>query len=144
MLTGDKGETARQIGVSCGLISQDSCHESGAIQLVHIKDDFINNSNQIEHLLKHQLKKYELMISGLALSVLLSHRHLTHKLFEVLSTAESVLVYRASPKQKAEVVSFIRKHARNKITVAIGDGANDVNMIQTAHLGVGIKGKEGN
>ncbi len=39
---------------------------------------------------------------------------------------------------------FIRKNNVNKITVAIGDGANDVNMIQTAHIGVGLMGKEGN
>lgn len=29
------------------------------------------------------------------------------------------------------------------ITLAIGDGANDVSMIQTAHVGVGISGNEG-
>lgn len=49
---------------------------------------------------------------------------------------------RVTPKQKAEVVRLI-KTSLNKITVAIGDGANDVNMIQEAHIGIGIYGKEG-
>lgn len=47
-----------------------------------------------------------------------------------------------TPKQKADVVRLIKTHL-NKITVAIGDGANDVNMIQEAHIGIGIYGKEG-
>lgn len=58
-----------------------------------------------------------------------------------------VLACRVSPKQKAEVVSLIRSHfEKEKIqitTLAIGDGANDVNMITAAHIGVGISGLEG-
>jgi P-type E1-E2 ATPase len=61
-----------------------------------------------------------------------------------LSQASAVIIFRAKPKDKADVVNFIRKRNRRKITLAIGDGANDVNMIQSAHIGVGIKGKEGN
>lgn len=47
-----------------------------------------------------------------------------------------------NPKQKAEVVRLIKNNLK-KITLAIGDGANDVNMIQEAHIGIGIYGKEG-
>ena len=47
-----------------------------------------------------------------------------------------------SPKQKAEVVELV-KRSTDEITLAIGDGANDVGMIQTAHVGVGIIGREG-
>jgi len=47
------------------------------------------------------------------------------------------------PKDKADVVRFIKRKNPNKITLAIGDGGNDVNMIQTAHVGVGVYGKEG-
>lgn len=54
-----------------------------------------------------------------------------------------MIVYRSSPAQKAETVKFIRKNT-DATTMAIGDGANDVNMIQSAHIGVGIMGKEGN
>ena len=51
---------------------------------------------------------------------------------------------RVSPKQKAEIVNIIRekKESENVTTLAIGDGANDVNMINAAHIGVGISGLE--
>ena len=56
-----------------------------------------------------------------------------------------VLACRVSPKQKAEVVLEVRKRSdENKTTtLAIGDGANDVNMITSAHIGIGISGLEG-
>jgi phospholipid-transporting ATPase len=41
------------------------------------------------------------------------------------------------------VVSLVRKEKPTVVTLAIGDGANDVNMITAAHVGVGIKGLEG-
>ena len=56
---------------------------------------------------------------------------------------EVVLACRVSPKQKADIVNMIRKRFPLKTTLAIGDGANDVNMILQAHVGVGILGKEG-
>ncbi|KAH9709266.1 phospholipid-transporting ATPase 3 [Citrus sinensis] len=54
----------------------------------------------------------------------------------------SVVCCRVSPLQKAQVTSLVKKGAR-KITLSIGDGANDVSMIQAAHIGVGISGQEG-
>ena len=59
-----------------------------------------------------------------------------------------VIACRVSPKQKAEVVNMVRDHEDKKqkdkvTTLAIGDGANDVNMITAAHIGVGISGLEG-
>lgn len=54
-----------------------------------------------------------------------------------------VLACRVSPKQKADIVNMIRKRFPQKVTMAIGDGANDVNMILQAHVGIGIFGKEG-
>ena len=48
-----------------------------------------------------------------------------------------------SPKQKADIVQVVRNKFPDKITLSIGDGANDVNMITTAHVGVGIAGLEG-
>lgn len=50
--------------------------------------------------------------------------------------------YRVSPLQKSEIVDVVKKRVK-AITLAIGDGANDVGMIQTAHVGVGISGNEG-
>jgi len=54
-----------------------------------------------------------------------------------------VLACRVSPKQKADIVNMIKEKHPNKVTLAIGDGANDVAMILQAHVGVGILGKEG-
>lgn len=53
-----------------------------------------------------------------------------------------VFFLRVSPLQKSEVVEMVKKQVK-VITLAIGDGANDVSMIQTAHVGVGISGNEG-
>ncbi len=55
-----------------------------------------------------------------------------------------VIACRVSPKQKAAIVKMIRKSLPDVTTLGIGDGANDVNMILAAHVGVGIKGLEGN
>lgn len=48
---------------------------------------------------------------------------------------------RVSPLQKAQVTALVKSHG--DVTLAIGDGANDVGMIQKAHIGVGISGQEG-
>ena len=61
----------------------------------------------------------------------------------VASKVQAVICCRVSPKQKQEVVSLVRSERPNVSTLAIGDGANDVNMITAAHVGVGIKGLEG-
>jgi len=54
-----------------------------------------------------------------------------------------VIACRVSPQQKADIVNMIKKRVKGKTTLSIGDGANDVNMILQAHVGVGILGKEG-
>lgn len=48
-----------------------------------------------------------------------------------------------SPLQKSQLVQLVKKNVQGAITLAIGDGANDVSMIQSAHVGVGISGQEG-
>lgn len=64
--------------------------------------------------------------------------------FLQLSTKSNVLIAcRMSPKQKADIVRMIQEHSPDATTLSIGDGANDVNMINAAHLGVGISGLEG-
>lgn len=62
---------------------------------------------------------------------------------EAVKLAQVVLACRVSPKQKADLVFLIRKLHPVAKTLAIGDGANDVNMITAAHVGVGISGLEG-
>ena len=72
-----------------------------------------------------------------------SNPELLNEIMPLLMGAESVIMYRSSPAQKAELVKLIKKKTGKK-TLAIGDGANDVNMIISAHVGVGILSKEGN
>jgi len=55
---------------------------------------------------------------------------------------DAVVICRCSPKQKAKVVRLVKSNT-SSITLAIGDGANDVNMIQESHIGIGIYGNEG-
>ena len=67
-----------------------------------------------------------------------------HRLFlELASRCTAVVVCRASPRQKALVVRSVRRHRPGATTLAVGDGANDIGMIQSAHIGVGVFGKEG-
>lgn len=54
-----------------------------------------------------------------------------------------VVACRVSPKQKGDIVKMIRQRFPTKMTLAVGDGANDVGMIREAHVGVGIAGREG-
>ncbi|KAJ3130575.1 hypothetical protein HK100_007966 [Physocladia obscura] len=62
---------------------------------------------------------------------------------ELACLCKAVVCCRVSPLQKALVVSLVKQNVEGAITLAIGDGANDVGMIQAAHLGVGISGVEG-
>lgn len=64
-------------------------------------------------------------------------------LLELATMCKAVVCCRVSPLQKALVVKLVKKNVSGSITLAIGDGANDVSMIQAAHVGVGISGMEG-
>lgn len=85
-----------------------------------------------------------LVIEGAALKHLLGNPQLEQILFAVASSCEAVIACRVSPQQKALLVNLVRQNVKPEpITLAIGDGANDVGMIQEAHVGIGISGKEG-
>ena len=85
-----------------------------------------------------------LVIEGAALKHLLGDPLLEEILFAVASSCEAVIACRVSPQQKALLVNLVRQNVNPEpITLAIGDGANDVGMIQEAHVGIGISGKEG-
>lgn len=62
---------------------------------------------------------------------------------EIATGCKTVVCCRVSPAQKAAVVALIKRDNPETITLAIGDGANDVPMIQEAHIGVGLFGNEG-
>lgn len=73
----------------------------------------------------------DVLISGQAIAYLMSLSDKKHEHFvDLLIKTKGLVVYRASPAQKADLVRAVRKRYPNRITLAIGDGANDVNMIQ--------------
>jgi magnesium-transporting ATPase (P-type) len=83
-------------------------------------------------------------LEGAALKYLLGDPILEEMLFAVASCSDSVIACRVSPIQKALLLKMVRKYVSpTPTTLAIGDGANDVGMIQEAHIGVGISGLEG-
>lgn len=85
-----------------------------------------------------------LVIEGAALKYLLGEPELEELIFSVASSCDAVIACRVSPRQKALLVNLVRHNVvPEPVTLAIGDGANDVGMIQEAHVGVGISGKEG-
>ena len=61
-------------------------------------------------------------------------------LCNILRSSQGVICCRISPKGKEEITNIVKKWGR---TLAIGDGANDVNMINSAHIGVGVRVIEG-
>lgn len=83
-----------------------------------------------------------IVIDGPTLTMVLEDEVLSTIFFQFGCKANSVLCCRVSPKQKSDVVALAKKNSTH-ITLAIGDGANDVPMIMEAHIGVGIRGKEG-
>lgn len=85
---------------------------------------------------------YALVIDGSALGHALSEEFSKELLLEISTKCKAVICCRVSPLQKALIVKLIRD-GLGVMTLAIGDGANDVSMIQAAHVGIGIAGEEG-
>ncbi|XP_028136313.2 probable phospholipid-transporting ATPase IA isoform X2 [Diabrotica virgifera virgifera] len=141
VLTGDKQETAINIGYSCRLLSQ-------GMQLLILNEDGLDKSR--EAILRHcedigvNLEKQNelaLIIDGKTLTYCLTCE-LRNDFLRLCVSCKVVICCRVSPMQKAEVVEYVTKYTKT-VTLAIGDGANDVAMIQKAHVGVGISGVEG-
>ncbi len=86
--------------------------------------------------------KFTLIIESNAISSCMLDGENQEIFWYLIQRSRSLICCRCSPLQKSQIVSFIKKHT-NEITLAIGDGENDVNMIKTAHIGVGLFGKEG-
>ncbi|WFD26226.1 P-type phospholipid transporter [Malassezia nana] len=85
---------------------------------------------------------YALVIDGHALGYALAEPHSRELLLMVAKHCRAVVCCRVSPLQKALIVHLVRDGLKG-LTLAIGDGANDVSMIQAAHVGVGVAGEEG-
>jgi magnesium-transporting ATPase (P-type) len=85
-----------------------------------------------------------MIIEGNSLKYILGDGGLEELLFNIASQCDAVIACRVSPQQKALLVKLVRHHVvPEPVTLAIGDGANDVGMIQEAHVGIGISGLEG-
>ncbi|KAJ8668887.1 hypothetical protein QAD02_000146 [Eretmocerus hayati] len=133
MLTGDKLETATCIAKSSRLVSR--------TQSLHVFKSVVTRTDA--HLELNIFRKKQdcaLVISGDSLEVCLQYYE--DEFLELATGSPAVVCCRCSPTQKAEVVSLIQRHT-GKRTAAVGDGGNDVSMIQTADAGIGIEGLEG-
>lgn len=133
MLTGDKLETATCIAKSSRLVSKS--------QGLHILKKVVTRTDA--HLELNAFRRKQgcaLVISGESLDVCLSYYQ--QEFMELATSAPAVVCCRCSPTQKAQVVQLIQKHT-GKRTAAVGDGGNDVSMIQQADAGIGIEGREG-
>nr|CAD7203668.1 unnamed protein product [Timema douglasi] len=86
------------------------------------------------------LEQYGLVVDGQSLKFALKNQEMFRK---VCMACTAVICCRMSPLQKSQVVQLVKQSPNKPITAAIGDGANDVAMIQEAHVGLGIMGKEG-
>lgn len=88
-------------------------------------------------------EKAALVIAGEALTKVQENAELKELFLTVTDRMDVVIACRVSPKQKGDIVQMIRERFPTKMTLAVGDGANDVAMINKAHVGVGIAGREG-
>ena len=84
-----------------------------------------------------------LIVESTALTYITERSDLEMNFIRVSKTCETVICCRVSPKQKADVVRMIKKDDRRALTLAIGDGSNDISMINEAHVGIGLYGNEG-
>ncbi|XP_062870920.1 probable phospholipid-transporting ATPase IIB isoform X2 [Trichomycterus rosablanca] len=133
MLTGDKLETATCIAKSSHLVSRN--------QDIHVFRP-VSSRGEAHLELNAFRRKHDcaLVISGDSLEVCL--RYYEHEFVELACQCPAVVCCRCSPTQKAQIVRLLQQHTSNR-TCAIGDGGNDVSMIQAADCGIGIEGKEG-
>ena len=142
MLTGDQFNTAENIAKSCKLI-QDGFEVyklRTREQVEHFcSEQFIQQNEEM----MAQNKKRALIVEAPALLIITEKPELEINFIRISKTCEAVVCCRVSPKQKAEVVRMIKQDDTTAITLAIGDGANDVSMINEAHIGIGIYGNEG-
>jgi len=133
MLTGDKIETATCIAISTKLVARN--------QYIH-QVAKLKTADQARDQLEFLQSKLDccLVIDGESLQLCLNL--FMKEFIEITTKLSAVVACRCSPTQKADVARLIRKHTKKRVC-CIGDGGNDVSMIQAADVGVGIVGKEG-
>ncbi|XPS91061.1 P-type phospholipid transporter [Ascochyta lentis] len=133
MLTGDKVETARCVAVSSKLVARGqyihTIQKMKRKDLAHSSLDFLRGKTDAC-----------LLIDGESLALMLTHYR--QEFISIAVQLPTVVACRCSPTQKADVARLIRSYTKKRVC-CIGDGGNDVSMIQAADVGVGIVGKEG-
>ncbi|KAI9257440.1 hypothetical protein BY458DRAFT_588874 [Sporodiniella umbellata] len=145
VLTGDKLETAINIGYASNLLSSEM--QLWTVRGHERPEDVIKNFDEISEQLRNDPSdktngESALIIEGTSLVHVFQSDEIQEKLLAIAMQCKSVICCRVSPLQKAQVVEVVRK-SHDVVTLAIGDGANDVSMIQVANVGVGITGQEG-
>ncbi|NXO13540.1 AT8B2 ATPase, partial [Oriolus oriolus] len=164
VLTGDKQETAVNIGYSCKMLTDDMTevfvvtgHTVLEVreELRKAREKMMDASRSVCNGFSYQEKlsskltsvleaiagEYALVINGHSLAHALE-ADMEVEFLETACACKAVICCRVTPLQKAQVVELVKKY-KKAVTLAIGDGANDVSMIKTAHIGVGISGQEG-
>lgn len=143
VLTGDRQETAINIGMSCKLISEDMTLIIVNEETAHATRDSLTKKlaavKQVES--GGEVEPLALVIDGRSLTFALE-KELEKTFLDLAVGCKAVICCRVSPLQKALVVKLVKRNLP-ALLLAIGDGANDVSMIQAAHVGVGISGVEG-
>jgi phospholipid-translocating ATPase len=151
MITGDKEETAEEIAKSCNLLSKtseliqlyNSDFESIKSKLKELHSKYINktcNYSELEEI--REAVNLSISMNGIALSFILQSEEIKKEFFQLAYIAKTCICCRMSPAQKSEIVKLCRSQG-TWTTLSVGDGANDVAMIQEAHVGIGVAGKEG-
>ncbi|KAI8055596.1 phospholipid-translocating P-type ATPase [Gilbertella persicaria] len=133
MLTGDKIETATCIAISSKLVSRNqSIHTVAKLKTaMEAADEIDNLRTKTDHCL---------VIDGESLQLCLDH--FVDEFIAIVTLMPVVVCCRCSPTQKADITRLIKEYTQKRV-LCIGDGGNDVSMIQAADVGVGIVGKEG-
>ncbi|KAF7562215.1 hypothetical protein G7046_g1929 [Stylonectria norvegica] len=146
MLTGDKRETAINIAHSARICRPGSDLYILDVSKGSLESQLIALAEDLETGSIHSV----VVIDGQTLATVEKSLELSGRFYSVMLQVDSVICCRASPAQKALLVRAVRTklkaykgNKRRGLTLAIGDGANDLAMIQACHVGVGISGKEG-
>lgn len=140
MLTGDKRETAINIAHSARI-----CKPFSEIYILDATEGELQEklAGTLVEVGRGMIPHSVVVIDGHTLGVVEEDESLKVLLFDLVARVDSVICCRASPSQKATLVKCIRTHVPSSLTLAIGDGANDIAMIQASHVGIGISGREG-
>eukprot|EP00052_Salpingoeca_macrocollata_P021823 m.187947 g.187947 ORF g.187947 m.187947 type:complete len:1126 (-) comp21635_c1_seq3:101-3478(-) len=141
LLTGDKQETAVTIGAASQLIPPGArLLHVAAPSAVALRDLLQAHTDELQR--QDGRQAHVMVIEGAALAHV-EDPEVAPLFLQLATLCASVICFRTSPSQKARVVATYQALKPDAVTLAIGDGANDVNMIQTARVGVGIAGREG-